>query len=67
MPSLTESLYVVSIVAGNLLAGTAMYVTESILFAGPLYTLGTVIAAVYCLSVVMSFWSNYHETTQYSD
>lgn len=67
MPSLTESLYAVSIVAGNLLAGTAMYVAESILFAGPLFILGIIVGAAYCLSAAMSFRSSHPESTRYSD
>jgi hypothetical protein len=66
MAAFAEPLYVALIVAGNVLAGTAMYSIDNMLFAGPLYALSVVVAAAYGLSVAMSLRTGGDDSTQSS-
>ena len=49
MPSPSDRLYALTIVIGNVLAGTAMYALDNLVFAGFLCALGVVVAATACL------------------
>jgi hypothetical protein len=67
MTSLTELLYVALIVGGNILAGTAMYSVDTMLFAGPLYALSVVVATAYGLSVAVSLRAEGDDSNQSSN